>query len=304
MQLAAVWRMPIGTQTGFTLAGGPSAEPALGPVAFMHRASAMENPMSPLAHHTLDSTHIAFGVVTAAVDHGPWTIEASIFNGREPDEDRWDFDFGALDSVLGAAVVSSARGMGVPSLVRPAEEPEELGHGTIVRTTASASWLKHGRRELHGSHRGLWPQQWRRREPRRAAARSDDGVPDAIRLMAASSSSKSKRGMLLDDRHDRSRREGHGRGAHAWRGSRAAALAQVRGRHWRRRDVLRRARSADADARRAPRLVSGVLPPAPGARGHGTDVEHAHDQAHASGRGRSRMPGIRCPDAHKTRKLI
>ena len=61
----------------------------------------MENPMAPLAHHTLDSTHIAFGVVTAAVDHGPWTIEASIFNGREPDEDRWDFDFGALDSYSG-----------------------------------------------------------------------------------------------------------------------------------------------------------------------------------------------------------
>ena len=49
-----------------------------------------ENPMSPLSHHTFDSTHIAFGVVTAAIDHGPWTMEASVFNGREPDEDRWD----------------------------------------------------------------------------------------------------------------------------------------------------------------------------------------------------------------------
>ncbi len=143
MQLAAVWRMPIGTQTGFTLAGGPSAEPALGPVAFMHRASATENPMSPLAHHTLDSTHIAFGVVTAAVDRGPWTIEASIFNGREPDEDRWDVDFGALDSYSGRLwfrprtewefQVSSGR----------LKEPEALGNGDIIRTTASASWLKH-----------------------------------------------------------------------------------------------------------------------------------------------------------------
>ena len=142
MQLAAVWRIPIGSRTGFTLAGGPSAEPALGPVAFMHRASSMENPMSPLGHHTLDSTHIAFGVVTAAIDHGPWTIEGSVFNGREPDEDRWDFDFGPLDSF--AARI----------WLRPREEwelqlssgwltaPEELGHGDIVRTTASASWLK------------------------------------------------------------------------------------------------------------------------------------------------------------------
>src|SRR5688500_14776597 len=75
MQLATVWRIPIGSQTGFTLAGGPSAEPALGPVAFMHRASALDNPMAPLSHHTFDSTHIAFGVLTAAVDRGPWTIE-------------------------------------------------------------------------------------------------------------------------------------------------------------------------------------------------------------------------------------
>src|SRR4029079_6423275 len=40
MQLAAVWRLPIGRGTGFTIAGGPVGEPALGPVAFMHRASA------------------------------------------------------------------------------------------------------------------------------------------------------------------------------------------------------------------------------------------------------------------------
>src|SRR5688500_18868294 len=140
MQLAAVWHVPIGARTGLTLAGGPSAEPALGPVAFMHRASALDNPMSPLGHHTFDSTHIAFGVVTAAVDRGPWIVEASVFNGREPDEGRWDFDFGPLDSVSGRVwykptpqwefQVSSGR------LV----EPEELEHGNVIRTTASASW--------------------------------------------------------------------------------------------------------------------------------------------------------------------
>jgi hypothetical protein len=142
MQLALVWRMPISTQTGFTLAGGPSAEPALGPVAFMHRASALENPMSPLAHHTLDSTHIAFGVVTAAVDHGPWTIEASAFNGREPDEDRWDFDFGALDSFSGRLWLRPRNEWEFQVSSGRLKNPEELGHGTIVRTTASASWLK------------------------------------------------------------------------------------------------------------------------------------------------------------------
>jgi len=142
MQLAIVWRLPIGVNTGFTLAGGPSAEPALGPVAFMHRASAMENPMAPLSHHTFDSTHIAFGVVTAAIDRGPWSLEASAFNGREPDEDRWDFDFGKLDSFSGRLWFRPRDEWEFQFSSGRLKNPEELGHSDIVRTTASASWLK------------------------------------------------------------------------------------------------------------------------------------------------------------------
>ena len=142
MQLAAVWRIPIGTRAGFTIAGGPSAEPAIGPVAFIHRASALENPMSPLSHHTFDLTHIAFGVVTAAVDRGPWTIEASVFNGREPDEDRWDFDFGAMNSYAGRLWFRPRDEWEFQVSSAMLKSPEELGHGDIVRTTGSASWLK------------------------------------------------------------------------------------------------------------------------------------------------------------------
>ena len=142
MQLAAVWRAPLGAQTGLTIAGGPSAEPALGPVAFMHRASARENPMSPLSHHTFDSTHIAFGVVTAAVDRGRWTLEGSVFNSREPDEDRWDFDFGALDSVAGRLWFRPDDRWEFQFSSGRLKEPEGPGHGDIVRSTASASWLK------------------------------------------------------------------------------------------------------------------------------------------------------------------
>src|SRR2546425_415960 len=98
MQLGAVWRMPVGESSGITLAGGPVGEPALGPVAFMHRASAADNPTAPLGHHTFDSTHIAFGVVTAAVDRGPLVVEGSLFNGREPDENRWGIESGRFDS--------------------------------------------------------------------------------------------------------------------------------------------------------------------------------------------------------------
>jgi hypothetical protein len=142
MQLAAIWRTPLGGTTGLTIAGGPAGEPALGPVAFMHRASAAENPIAPLGHHTFDSTHIAFGVVTAAVDHGPWTAEASVFNGREPDDNRWDFDFGALDSVSGRVWYKPSEQWEFQVSSGRLVEPEQLEHGHIIRTTASGSWMR------------------------------------------------------------------------------------------------------------------------------------------------------------------
>src|SRR5439155_1332867 len=55
---------------------------------------------APLAHHWQDGTHITFGVLTAGVFTRTTKLEASIFNGREPDEDRTNFDYAgrALDS--------------------------------------------------------------------------------------------------------------------------------------------------------------------------------------------------------------
>lgn len=99
MQAAVSWRVTLPDQSGLTLAAAPVGEASLGPVAFMHRALALENPTAPLGHHTLDSTHIAMTVLSAAWDKGPLTVESSIFRGREPDEQRWDLvDTGAIDS--------------------------------------------------------------------------------------------------------------------------------------------------------------------------------------------------------------
>ena len=142
MQLAAVWRLPIGSRTGFTIAGGPAGEPTIGPVAFMHRASAAENPLAPLSHHTFDSTHIAFGVVTLAVDRGPWVVEGSVFNGREPDQHRWDFDFGRLDSVAGRVWYHPNEEWEFQVSSAQLKEPEELEPGDITRTTASGAWFR------------------------------------------------------------------------------------------------------------------------------------------------------------------
>jgi hypothetical protein len=92
MELSAQYTLPLGDHaTWFSYFGYPG-EPALGPVAFMHRASASENPSATLAHHMQDSTHISFGVVTTGFTYRWFKLEGSIFNGREPDEDRYDFD--------------------------------------------------------------------------------------------------------------------------------------------------------------------------------------------------------------------
>jgi hypothetical protein len=143
MQAAAVWRLPIDYRTGFTIAGGPVGEPALGPTAFMHRPSAAENPAAPLGHHTLDSTHVAMGVVTAALDRGPFTIETSLFNGREPDDNRWDLmDPGALDSWSARAWYEPSPEWQFQISHGFLKQPEALEPGDIRRTTASASWFR------------------------------------------------------------------------------------------------------------------------------------------------------------------
>ena len=80
---------------------GLAGEPALGPPGYPHRASAMANPVRPMTHHWLDSTHVTYGVLTVGVHNQYWKAEVSAFNGREPDEGRGDLDLGAFDSVAG-----------------------------------------------------------------------------------------------------------------------------------------------------------------------------------------------------------
>jgi hypothetical protein len=89
-RLRGAWRWQI--------YAGLAGEAALGPPGYPHRASAFANPIGPVTHHWLDSTHVTFGVVTLGVHNQRWKGEASIFNGREPDESRVDLDLGKFDS--------------------------------------------------------------------------------------------------------------------------------------------------------------------------------------------------------------
>jgi hypothetical protein len=99
MELAADYDRPIRGSLRWQVYAGLVGEPALGPSAFPHRVSAMANPIAPITHHWLDSSHISFGLVTTGLSQQRWKTELSVFNGREPDEARADLDLGPLDSV-------------------------------------------------------------------------------------------------------------------------------------------------------------------------------------------------------------
>lgn len=101
MELSAIYDRALASNLAAFVYVAPAGEPALGPVAFMHRPSAMDEPQAPLGHHWQDATHISFGVVTAGVYTRTLRLEASAFNGREPDEQRWNFDPLRINSYSG-----------------------------------------------------------------------------------------------------------------------------------------------------------------------------------------------------------
>jgi len=98
MELAVLYDLRLGKNTLISAYVAPVGDPAIGPTAFPHRASAFEDPLATLGHHQQDSTHIADDVITAGLTYRDVRIEASGFHGREPDEHRWKISQGAIDS--------------------------------------------------------------------------------------------------------------------------------------------------------------------------------------------------------------
>ena len=144
MEVSAEYDAPLAGTTRWQIYGGPAAEPALGPVAFPHRVSALPNPIAPITHHWFDSTHVSFGVLTGSLYGKHWKVETSAFNGREPDENRKDFDFGALDSVSGRIWFLPTANLALQVSAGRLKEAE-AGEGVeprrdVNRTTATATY--------------------------------------------------------------------------------------------------------------------------------------------------------------------
>lgn len=140
METAVEYAVPVSDALAAQLYVAPAGEPALGPVAFPHRTSARSDPMAPLGHHWEDSTHISYGVVTAGVFTRTWKLEGSWFNGREPDENRYDFDLRVPDSFSGRLSVNPAHAWSAQVSYGYLASPEaSLPEESVHRVTASVA---------------------------------------------------------------------------------------------------------------------------------------------------------------------
>ena len=150
MELAALYDYRVGEKTLLSFYYAPMGDPAMGPVAYPHRASASEDPLAPLGHHLQDSTHIASDVVTAGLTYGMARIEASGFHGREPDEHRWNIDPGKVDSWSTRFTVAPGANWTLQYSIAQLHSPEVAAPAEDVRRmTASVAYN-------HPLHNGNW----------------------------------------------------------------------------------------------------------------------------------------------------
>jgi len=138
MELAALYDYKLSENTMLSFYGAPMGDPAMGPIAYPHRASASEDPIAALGHHLQDSTHIAADVITVGFTHRMVRLEASGFHGREPDEHRWDIDSGRIDSWSTRMTVNPGQNWSFQYSIGQLHSPEALApNEDLRRMTAS-----------------------------------------------------------------------------------------------------------------------------------------------------------------------
>ncbi len=157
MELAALYDWQLAEKTLLSFYAAPVGDPAIGPTAYPHRASAFENPVGTLGHHQEDSTHISDDVITVGLTHRAVRLEASGFHGREPNEHRWQVQQGAIDSWSTRLTVQPGQNWSgqysygrihSPEQLYPAENQERMTAsimydrpmGTTGNWTSTAAW--------------------------------------------------------------------------------------------------------------------------------------------------------------------
>ncbi len=142
MGMGIHYAYPLSEHTTFQIYFAPVGDPALGPVAYPHRASAAELPQATLSHHWQDSTHIANEVLTVGVLHKKIRLEASGFYGTEPNENRWNIDYGPMNSWSTRLSVFPAKNWMAQVSVGRLARPERQEPGDVVRSTASIHYTR------------------------------------------------------------------------------------------------------------------------------------------------------------------
>ena len=149
MELAALYDYKPKENTMLSVYLAPIGDPALGPPAYPHRASASEDPIAALGHHLQDSTHIASDVITLGATYRNFRLEASGFHGREPDEDRWDIDSGKIDSWSARLTANPGQNWSFQYSIAQIQSPEALAPvEDLRRMTASLMY----NRPLHNGN--------------------------------------------------------------------------------------------------------------------------------------------------------
>jgi hypothetical protein len=133
---------PVGENTIFEAYFAPVGDPALGPVAYPHRASAEELPEAPIGHHWEDATHISYEVATVGVKYRIVRLETSGFHGGEPNENRWNIGAGAMDSWSARLSLLPTPNWVAQGSVGRLTRPESYEPGDIVRATASVEYSR------------------------------------------------------------------------------------------------------------------------------------------------------------------
>jgi hypothetical protein len=141
MEAAVTYSVNTSADSAAFVYAGIAGEPALGPPAFMHRFSGIDDPEAPLSHHWLDSTHITYGVVTGGYVWNQVKLEASSFNGREPDQNRYDVELRRFDSYSARMSYNPTQDLSLQVSSGRLASPEQLQPNVAVRRiTASASF--------------------------------------------------------------------------------------------------------------------------------------------------------------------
>lgn len=161
MELSVQYSHNVGESATADLYYAVVGDVALGPVAYPHRASAMEIPQATLGHHWQDSTHIANNVVTGVLAFRSVRLEASGFHGAEPDENRWNFDFGPMDSYSGRVTFTPTPRWAAQISAGRLTHPEALESGDVVRTTASVEYIVPRPHENWWATSLIWGRNWK-----------------------------------------------------------------------------------------------------------------------------------------------